>query len=905
MVDLSDIYELMRGGKILGRGTDGGVMRGEERKSGEWHALKYLSTKGRDPTGAREKLFMTRAQHPNVVKLLAYYAPTRARLKAVLVMPEADFSLHEYICRSRGRTRPPESVDVDIAAQLSEGVAFLHQQLVVHRDLHPGNVLMTVEPSRPSRIAGCGAVSHSGMRVLVADFSRACTVGDTGMDALTAYGHCAPERLVEGSVRYGSAFDVWSLATIIFEVATTEPFVVSPRDDDISRKWALECCRVRTRRQLSHETLCRTAESAREGENVAATKRLQAWQDSYNTSEKRECPQCSAEVFAALNALLQWLPADRASAAETLAILTKGPSVAPSLTDPTLASRSGQAVASPHEDAELVDAVTNIGRIAEGSPAAGLAVTTTATSGPQEEDSTALTSAASRRAAPKQDLQLLVPQPLVPRKTRRRRNAHCGCSGHCLNPGHRRHGCHSSDLLVEAAGPVCVACSCTVHMCSKVKYTRSFCSAHSRAYAAMSWEWQITRATRGFVDALMPCDLEAFLAWFPVCHEDVVKVIMLTLLKEPSPIEAWAATDALEPHSRWTAERSQEFHASLVKMGRFVHKHPPIMEWKQLSTQGVSRFMGSLKTINAFRIARALATRVRKKKEEKKNKKILKKNNEEEEKNKKRPAASQDFSVAGRLPAKVVSLGGRVYKFWNFKAPPRQKSDPGLRQPRLRLRGKGPSRQRESPGQLPNHRATGERWSLGLTQRQYVATPGDVRSVSSFLRACDEVAEDWKMCMEEVTLLSAIDQANAIVLKIAQRCDKHMEKWLKIGYVRKSIVRKIAIGKIVLGKARVDWEKMTVADLRRIFPDAGEHLKDFPQQWSVADLSMFLFDRADLAIFASCYACLWHDVAQSHDKELVMAAVLSGRVERQARELRKSTGHCCVPSWIIECMNLE
>jgi len=108
----------------------------------------------------------------------------------------------------------------------------------------------------------------------------------------------------------------------------------------------------------------------------------------------------------------------------------------------------------------------------------------------------------------------------------------------------------------------------------------------------------------------------------------------------------------------------------------------------------------------------------------------------------------------------------------------------------------------------------------------------------------------------------------------------------------------------VRGKVRVDWDKMTVDDLSRLFPDQGKHLDDFPEQWSAAQLSKFLFDRADLAIFASCYSCLWHDVKEHYDEEIVMAAVLNGRVERQARTLRMSTGHGCVPSWIVECMNL-
>ena len=160
------------------------------------------------------------------------------------------------------------------------------------------------------------------------------------------------------------------------------------------------------------------------------------------------------------------------------------------------------------------------------------------------------------------------------------------------------------------------------------------CHMHNRVHAAMSWEWQITRATKGFIDALIPCDLDAFLAWFSVCHEDLVKVIMLALIKEPSPIEAWAATNALDPSIRWTAERSQEFHASLTHMARYVHKHPPTMEWKQLSTQGVCRFLGSLRTINEFRVGL-------KKPDAKKKKRPAASQGVTAEKKKKRPAASQ------------------------------------------------------------------------------------------------------------------------------------------------------------------------------------------------------------------------------------------------------------------------
>ena len=295
MSSLSDNYDLDTV-KLLGQGSDATVQRAVERKSGEWHAIKLIRAGTDDPNGAREQAMMRRVQHPHVMKLLAYYAPTEARPTAALVMQEADFSLYEYIYRSIGRTRPPESVGVDIAAQLSQGLAFIHHNHIVHRDLHAANVMMMVEPSRPGRIAGCGAVSHSGMRVLIADFSRACELKTSCPALRTSPGYCAPERLVgPGAMVYGTAFDVWSLGALIFELATTEPFVILPESVDVSSKWALKCCQIRTRRRLSHES---------------PIPGVQPWQDSFTSSATRQCPPCSAVFSSALEATLRWYPSE-------------------------------------------------------------------------------------------------------------------------------------------------------------------------------------------------------------------------------------------------------------------------------------------------------------------------------------------------------------------------------------------------------------------------------------------------------------------------------------------------------------------------------------------------------------------------------------------------------------------
>jgi hypothetical protein len=200
-----------------------------------------------------------------------------------------------------------------------------------------------------------------------------------------------------------------------------------------------------------------------------------------------------------------------------------------------------------------------------------------------------------------------------------------------------------------------------------------------------------------------------------------------------------------------------------------------------------------------------------------------------------------------------------------------------------------------------------KQFSLGLTKRKYVLTAGDVTTVSPFLRACEGVAEDWEKCLAEVDFLRFIDRVSALVLKVAHNSGPTVERWLRVGYVSKSIVRKIAIAALFAGDAglKVDWEEVMVVDLCRMFPDQGKHLEIFPPSWSAAELSRFVFDRPDLAILASCYACLWHDVREKFSEEKVMAAALGGSLERQAREVQKLCGHCGVPAWIVACMDLK
>ena len=64
---LSLRYDIRRH-DFLGQGADGSVVRGVERATGQWHALKFLSRSGYDPQG--EVKALQKVKHPNVIELL-------------------------------------------------------------------------------------------------------------------------------------------------------------------------------------------------------------------------------------------------------------------------------------------------------------------------------------------------------------------------------------------------------------------------------------------------------------------------------------------------------------------------------------------------------------------------------------------------------------------------------------------------------------------------------------------------------------------------------------------------------------------------------------------------------------------------------------------------------------------
>ncbi|KAG0585051.1 hypothetical protein KC19_3G253800 [Ceratodon purpureus] len=148
-------------GVLLGKGSSGSV-RITNLLGGEYaiKIFEHIHTHSFDQEmAALQKL----GHHPHIVRLLCY-SKNKTNSDCFLIMEKMDMELSEYLKRriaSDDRTRLLEAVVIML--QIAEGVNYIHSKHMAHRDLKPGNVLVTVEDRSSQPISR----AHS---VKIADF---------------------------------------------------------------------------------------------------------------------------------------------------------------------------------------------------------------------------------------------------------------------------------------------------------------------------------------------------------------------------------------------------------------------------------------------------------------------------------------------------------------------------------------------------------------------------------------------------------------------------------------------------------------------------------------------------------------------------------------------------------------
>ena len=188
----------------LGEGGMGVVYKAEDLKLGRVVALKFLPPEWTRDAAARARFFheaqaAAALNHPNICTIFEIDEADR-QIFIAMERVEGE-SLRDVIARA-----PMKIGEVlDVSVRIAEGLAAAHAKGIVHRDIKPGNVMLT-----------------SGGRPKIMDFGLAKSVGQTKLTRVgTTTGtvaYMSPEQSRGEDVDHRT--DIWSFGAMLYEMLT-------------------------------------------------------------------------------------------------------------------------------------------------------------------------------------------------------------------------------------------------------------------------------------------------------------------------------------------------------------------------------------------------------------------------------------------------------------------------------------------------------------------------------------------------------------------------------------------------------------------------------------------------------------------------------------------------------------
>ncbi len=203
---LDDRFEIT---DVIAKSGMASLFKANDRQTGKAVALKipYLQIES-DPAGfdrfRREEEIGIKLNHPHILKIL----PVEKKSRPYFAMEYLEGQTLSELLRS---VRPlPEPDAAKIASHICTALSYMHENGVVHRDLKPANIMLCNDGT--IRIMDFGiARSENSRRLTFVGFTPTMGTPD----------YMAPEQ-VKGS-RGDERTDIYSLGTILYEMATGEP----------------------------------------------------------------------------------------------------------------------------------------------------------------------------------------------------------------------------------------------------------------------------------------------------------------------------------------------------------------------------------------------------------------------------------------------------------------------------------------------------------------------------------------------------------------------------------------------------------------------------------------------------------------------------------------------------------